>query len=81
MASIFSVWSSEQFFTAFLSPPTPVGASKCKARSFTLHATDGNDADQTDEDFDMKEQDDLAMKVATFRLGVIAGFVTGTRLG
>ena len=29
----------------------------------------------------MKEQDDLAMKVATFRFGVIADFVTGTRLG
>jgi hypothetical protein len=29
----------------------------------------------------LNEKDDLAMKVATFRFGVIADFVTGVRLG
>jgi len=44
-----------------------------------MHLT-GNAADQRMENIVMRQDEDLAMKIATFRFGVIADFVTGMRL-
>src|SRR5262245_36755081 len=92
--SLFSAASSATASTSSSEIPLNVFGSYSPHRSLSqrreaklvktavhLKLTGADAGSHNEEDGVLNEQEDLAMKVATFRFGVIADFVTGVRLG